>query len=512
MKIPTRVSCILSLLASTILCFSQEWVAWYNGPNDDWDEAHAIAIDEVGNVIVTGRSDGGSTNADYATVSYNPLGVEQWVARYNGPHNSLDIAAAIAVDHSRRIYVTGASEISAVNFDYTTVQYDSLGVEQWVARYNGPGDTNDKATAIAVDSAGNIYVTGWSFSYGPHDDYATVKYDTSGTEQWVARYNGPGNGYDRAYAIAIDNAGNIYVTGESPGSGTFRDYATVKYDASGAEHWVVRYDGPGSGNDRAVAAAVDNIGCVYVTGWSSGSGTHVDYATVKYDSSGVEQWVARYNGLGNEEDFATAIALDAAGNVYVTGWSYGPGDFYDYATVKYNTSGVEQWVARYSGSGIGDNFSVAVALDSVGNVYVTGASVGIGTNCDYATVKYDSMGLEQWVARYNGPGNAWDGAYDMALDNAGNVYVTGTSVGLGPVTDYATIKYSPTGVEETRISEVNSRHLTATILSGPLQLPQGKKCKVFDITGRIVNPDEIQPGIYFIEVDGIVTLKVVKVR
>ena len=116
-------------------------------------------------------------------------------------------------------------------------------------------------------------------------------------QEWVARYNGSSNGEDRANAIALDNAGNIYVTGVSGDSMTWPfmfDYATVKYDPSGVEQWVAQYDGSGNGEDEAYAIAVDNMGNIYVTGYSYGVGTsEEDYATVKYNSSGMEQWVAR---------------------------------------------------------------------------------------------------------------------------------------------------------------------------------------------------------------------------
>jgi uncharacterized delta-60 repeat protein len=366
----------------------QAWVNRYNGPGNHNDGAYALAVDASGNIYVTGGSYGLGTSSDYATVKYNSPGVEQWVARYNGPGNYDDVATALAVDASGNIYVTGYSYGSGTSSDYATVKYNSSGVEQWVARYNGPGNYDDVATALAVDASGNIYVTGGGCFSGTYYDYATVKYNSSGVWQWVARYNKHLD--DVATAIAIDESGNIYVTGGSYGLGTGDDYATVKYDSSG-EPWVARYNGPGNDYDEAYALAVDGSGNVYVTGYSYGSGTSSDYATVKYNSSGVEQWVARYNGPGNGIDEAYAIAVDASDNIYVTGGSYFSVTNYDYATVKYNSSGVEQWVARYNGPGNDVDVSYALAVDASGNVYVTGLSPGSGTNNDYATVKYEQV-------------------------------------------------------------------------------------------------------------------------
>jgi hypothetical protein len=220
-------------------------------------------------------------------------------------------------------------------FDYATVKYDADGNELWVARYNGPGNADDYAKGITLDTAGNTYVTGGSWGgVGNNYDYATAKYDSEGNEQWVARYNGPGNLDDVANAIAVDAAGNAYVTGPSAGVGTGADYATVKYDSEGNEQWVARYSGPGNGTDNATAIALDAAGNVYMTGGSWGVRINYDYATVKYDSEGNERWVARYNGQYGH-DIANAIAVDVVGNVYVTGDSQSVGITYDYATVKY---------------------------------------------------------------------------------------------------------------------------------------------------------------------------------
>ncbi|MFO0754014.1 MAG: SBBP repeat-containing protein [Thermodesulfovibrionales bacterium] len=181
-------------------------------------------------------------------------------------------------------------------FSVLLVLCDPLSVGAEVARYNSGG--SDFARAIAVGPSGNVYVTGQSCQSQTNCDYATVAYDRNLKRLWVARYSGPANGEDDPSAIATDSLGNVYVTGESKGSETNTDYATVAYDANGNELWVARYNGPGNWGDSAVALAVGPSGTIYVTGYSSGSERTADYATVAYDSSGNELWVVRYNGPG----------------------------------------------------------------------------------------------------------------------------------------------------------------------------------------------------------------------
>ena len=423
---------------------AEDWVARYNNPGRG-DGANAIAIDAAGNVYVTGWSDGDGVSYDYATVKYDADGNELWVKRYNGPGNGYDYASAIAVDASGNVYVTGWSDGDGTYRDYATVKYDTRGNELWVKRYNGPGNGYDYARAIAVDASKNVYVTGWSDGTGTYRDYATVKYDADGNELWAKRYNGSGNGDDSAIAIAVDASGNIYVTGESAGSGTGSDYATVKYDTEGHQLWVARYNGPGNDSDEANAITLEGSGNVYVTGTSYDSVTNHDYATVKYDTDGNELWVNRYNSPENNWDEAHGIAVDPSDNVYVTGGSPGSGTGSDYATVKYDSEGHQLWVARYNGPGNGSDYAGAIAVDVSGNVYVTGYSPGTGTDDDYATIKYDTDGNELWVKRYNGPGNNLDWALAIAVDTLENVYVTGWSEGIETGYDYATVKYEEVG-------------------------------------------------------------------
>jgi uncharacterized delta-60 repeat protein len=489
------------LLILPVVLYSQVDTAWirrYNGPDNNDDVASSIAVDNQGNVYVTGFSMGSGTSYDYATIKYNSAGDTAWVRRYNGQGNDWDKASAIVVDGSGNVYVTGFSMGSGTNIDYTTIKYNSAGVAQWVQRYNGSANSYDDANAIAVDDSDNIYVTGYSASdsiYPYNFDYATIKYNSVGDSVWVRRYNGPGNDYDVANAIAVDGSGNVYVTGNSIGSGTSNDFATIKYDSAGVPQWVVRYDGPGNGAEWAYAIAVDDSGNVYVTGESYVSGTSADYATIKYNSAGVQQWVQRYNGPGNSYDGAYAIVVDHSGNLYVTGWSHGLGTSNDYATIKYNPAGVQEWAQRYNGPGNLDDVAYAIANDDSDNVYVTGESFGSGTDFDYATIKYNSAGVQQWVQRYDGPGNWGDYACAIAVNPSGNVYVTGSSVGSGTSNDFATIKYVQTsGIEEIGNCKLKFENLSvfpnpATILTTIRYLLSAKSkvsLQLFNISGRLV--------------------------
>ncbi len=406
------------------------WVRRYNGYEDYSDVAGAIAVDSCGNVYVTGYS-GNGTNYDYATIRYYPNGDTAWVRRYNGPGNGDDYAYAIVVYGCDNIYVTGGSYGNGTNYDYATIEYDSSGYEIWVRRYNEPGNGWDEARAIAIDSLGNVYVTGTSSG-----DYATIKYYPNGDTAWVRRCPG-----GEAYAIAVDDSGNVYVTGDRLSGGTGYDYVTIKYAPNGNELWVESYNGPENKDDFANAIAVDDSGNVYVAGWSYDSATNYDYATIRYYPNGDTAWVRKYNGPGNSEDIAGFIAVDGSDNVYVTGASYGSGTNNDYCTIKYDASGNELWVKRYNGPTNNHDVAWGIAVDGSGNVYVTGYSWSSGTNYDYTTIKYDTNGNELWVQIYNGPGNSTDNVYDIAIDGSGNVYVTGRSVGTGTSYDYATIKY-----------------------------------------------------------------------
>jgi hypothetical protein len=407
---------------------TRAWVARYLGPRGGAQWAFDLAVDGEGNVYVTGKTFS-STPYDYsyATVKLDSDGNELWEARYDGPGGDDDVAQAIAVDSSGNVYVTGKSCTGVhTDYAYATVKYDGNGTELWSARYDGPGEIDDEATAIAVDGSGNVYVTG-----GSGGDYATIKYDSEGNQLWVARYDGPSGGDDRAVAIGVDAAGGVYVTGTSDD-----ELATLKYDSDGTPVWAARHAG------AARAMAVDASGNVYVTGQSAGY-----YATIKYDSDGKEAWAAGCSGPTYGKGEAVAIALDDAGDVYVTGRSYNPRRAsYGYATVKYTSGGKQRWAARYDPPRGPKVQAVDIAVDGAGSVVVTGSIWNVAW--DFFTVAYDAGGGEVWTDLYDGPAGGYDEVAAVAVDSWGNVYVTGRSDGGRSSADFAVIKYVPKGQTE----------------------------------------------------------------
>jgi hypothetical protein len=355
-------------------------------------------VDSGGNVFVA-SSCRNSTNADVGVIKYSNSGVPLWTNCYNGPADRDDIAAAIAVDGNGNVFVAAKYQTDPTPWrywNYVTVGYSSSGTLLWANAYEAHNRYGDSTPVrLAVDSSGNVFlsVSSWSGDDPTTSDYATIAYSNAGDLLWINYYDGPGNNFDVPHALAVDNTGNVFVTGESVGIGGFwSDYATIAYSNAGVPLWTNRY-GNGFAHSFARAVACDRSGNVFVTGASySSSGTgDSDYATVKYSSSGVPLWTRRYSGSARLDESANAIAVDSSGNVFVTGESgRDTSNASDMTTLAYSSSGVPLWTNRWRGPDNGFNSGRAIAVDPKGNVFVAGSAGDNTTNYHALTIKYSS--------------------------------------------------------------------------------------------------------------------------
>ena len=432
---------------------TQQWLSKYNGKGDNSDKFNAIKVDASGNIYLAGYSVSTGNKKDFLTVKMNSSGDTLWTRKMDGSGNSDDEALELVIDASGNTYVTGVSKGATSEDDYLTIMYSATGVLQWSATYNYIYNQDEMPTAIGVDGTGNVYVTGFSDNDVDaaviNDDYATVKYSSTGLQLWANRYNGAGNATDRATGMAVTSAGVVYISGRSD-NGTDDDFVTIKYTTGGVQTWLTAFD---SGDkDKAEVLTIDASENVYVSGRSN-NGTDDDYLTIKYSTNGLDLWgggTVYDSGTGDEKP--TAIAVDGSGNVYVTGRS--DSDIsaltnYNFATIKYNLSGSQQWAATYNGTGNGSDTPSGIEVDGTGKVIVCGqydadASLTV-TNNNCLVISYTSTGVQSWLILYNGTSNLSDGANALAIDGSGTIYIAGGSDNLITQKDALVAKYTTTG-------------------------------------------------------------------
>ncbi|MCX6640613.1 MAG: SBBP repeat-containing protein [bacterium] len=421
------------------------WAIHQPGPAHGDDSPVGVEVDASGNVYVVGHSYHDEiTGYDYLTIKYTPDGAVLWRSYYDSPsENSWDVPMDFILNDQGNVYITGECIGDENNLDFATVCFNSQGRQLWEAIYAGPNQFNDEAQALALDAAGNLYVTGRSYTSVDNADFATIKYNSLGEQQWVALYNGPGNRTDYPVDIAVDGTGNVYVTGNSDSDPSPRfnyDFATIKYNSMGVQQWVVYHNGPYNGNDYPVALALDGDANVYVTGQSQNA-SNSDCITVKYNSNGVQQWVHGYTETQVGYPIPFSMKLDRQNNVVIAG-CYSGETGSKYFTLKLNSAGVQQWARLYQSSGTWGERANAVAVDRDLNVYVTGESHTSSWFPTCTTLKYDQAGTLKWTAYYDSDLDALKSGVDLAIDRHGNVLVAAQFMFMEQADyDFLTLKY-----------------------------------------------------------------------
>ncbi len=291
-----------------------------------------LGLDVEGNAVLCGETLG--TTADVAVVKYLPSGDTAWARFYDWAGYD-DAADAMAMTPLGDICIAGWCSDTSPGGALLAAKWDASGNRLWVSTYDGPQHGADWANSVVTDSSGDVFVAGQSDGAVTALDYLTIKYCPTGETLWCRRYDNDARD-DEACAIAVGRDGSAYVTGSSMGNDY--DYATVKYDADGTQLWVRRHDGAAHARDAAYAIAVDEQSNAYVTGVcrirAYPDPPLLGCVTIKYGPDGDTAWIATYSGLQSVPCIGAAIAVDDRGCVYVAG-TYN----YDILTIKYVQNG-----------------------------------------------------------------------------------------------------------------------------------------------------------------------------
>lgn len=299
-----------------------------------------------------------------------------------------DVSWGVTTDSSDNIITVGYTQSDGAGADDLAItKYDSSGTLLWQRLLGGSG--TDRGYGVAVDSSDNIIVCGYTASDGAgSNDILIAKYDSSGTLQWDRTLGGTGNDY--GYAVAVDSSDNIIIAGytESDGAGS-DDFLIAKYNSSGTLQWDRTLGG--TGGDNGLGVAVDSSDNIILTGYtaSDGAGGN-DILTAKYNSSGTLQWDRTLGGTGAE--YARFVAVDSSDNIITVGYTNSDGaGGYDFIIAKYNSSGTIQWQRTLGGTG--NDYCYGVAVDSLGNIIVSGRTESDGAgNYDFLVAKLPSDG------------------------------------------------------------------------------------------------------------------------
>jgi predicted SpoU family rRNA methylase len=392
----------------------RQWATYYGGSGID--EAHSVATDPQGNVYVVGGTSstnfpvynpgGGayyqeSGNFDAFILKFNSGGARLWATYYGG--NSHDFANSVVTDPQGNVYVVGYTR--STNFpvydpgcgayfqgsktsgdDAFILKFDSSGARLWATYYGGSG--NDRASSVTTDPQGNVYVVGhtrstnfpvydpgcgayYQGSFAGYDDAFILKFNFRGRRQWATYYGGSGD--ERAYSVATDPQGNVYVVGWT----CSLDFPV--YNPRSCAHYRRSFFG--------LAKFFYNLLVLCGAYYQRSYADYRDAFILKFDSGGVRQWATYYGG--SSVDYASSVATDPQGNVYVVGTTnssdfpvYKLRDAYPYKSracidsgdvfiLKFNPRRIKlQWASYCGGSSVDDASSVAT--DPQGNVYVVG--------------------------------------------------------------------------------------------------------------------------------------------
>ncbi len=390
--------------------------------------------------FVVGSTINSSGNYDILVEKLGPSGNLIWASQYDGPGHGNDVGADVGIASNGEVYVVGTEyESSGDSSDAVVIKYSAAGAQRWTNKYNGSGSHNDGYSAVLVVNATSLAVTGSCWSTSNKYDMVTRKLDTAGTTAWTTTYDNVGLN-DGAVSMAA-RSGSLFVTGgtETVANTSYKIAVWKINPSTGAITTTTLSSSSSIGISQVTDIKEDASGNVYISGTEYNVSTGFDFVTKKFDVNLTLLWSNSYNSSGAYDDVATSLCIDSHNNVIVTGYSNTASQGKDYTTIKYNSGGTQKWVKNYDGGVSGNDSATAIVVNDTDHIYVTGRSYNGSTN-DYYTIRYDASGNKIWEIGFNGIHNSDDRGLAIALDTLGAVVVTGQNNYSGTYT-YTTVRY-----------------------------------------------------------------------
>jgi len=428
-----RTFTLLGLLLISVCAFAQtpEWIWVENAGGSSYEEGLSISTDAYGNIYLTGRFNNAASFGSHSLISSG--GQDIFAAKMDANRNWLwatqaggvdfDCGNSIKTNDAGNSYVTGRfggiatfgsfSLTSSGDDDIFVAKLDANG--NWLWATKAGGIENDHGYSITIDDVGNCYLTGLFYgtaTFGSYSltscgscDIVVAKIDTNGNWLWATRAGG--NDLDIGSGITIDTAGNSYITGSFMGIATFGsnslissgsyDIFVAKLDANGNWLWVTRAGG--NDLDGGNGIAIDTAGNSYVSGSFCDVATFGSYSLIssglfeifvaKMDANG--NWLWATQAGGNDWDFGGSITIDDAGNSYVTGNFYETAIFGPYSITSSGWSDIfvaktdanGNWLWAVQAGGNDEDYGSGIIIDTADNSYVTGSFIGMATFGSY---------------------------------------------------------------------------------------------------------------------------------
>lgn len=341
--------------------------AWNIGVSE---KVNDLVLDSSGNIYISGTLYKTGKDDDIFLAKFDTNGNFKWNRTWG--YSQIETQEGLATDALGNIYLTGFS------FSFNSwfiVKYNSSGSELWSQTWN-----NFSAYDVVIDSSNNILIAG-----GLDDDAFLAKFNSLGKQQWNKSWN-----YDEdftlCYDIALDRLNNIYITGTTGNSNVF----LTKLNNTGVEEWNITWGGGNS--DRVEGIALDNSSNIYIAGYTTsfGAGSR-DGFLVKFNNLGVQEWNTTWGGIGY--DVGHNVAVDKSNNAYITGVTDAGAGSYSGIFAKYDTLGVQKWRKRIESSFW--DYTSGIAIDNLKNIYLTGKF-----NSEILLAKYSSTGSLIWIEHY----------------------------------------------------------------------------------------------------------------